>query len=62
MNNVPSSSTNNVIKEYIIETEKVLLHNRDGINTACNRDNLSRKQRTILNKLQQRTDIVIKKK
>ena len=44
-----------------IETEKVLLHNRDGINTTSNRDKLSRKQRTILNKLHQRTDIFIKK-
>jgi len=57
MNTVPPSSTNNVIQQYITETEKILLQNRDAIN----RNNLSRKQRTILNKLQHRTDIVIKK-
>jgi len=50
-----------VIQEYITETEKLLLQNQNNSHIIYTKDNLTRSQRTTLNKLQKRTDIVIKK-
>ena len=58
---VPPTITNNVIQEYITETEKLLLQSQNNSHIIHTKDNLTRSQRTTLNKLQKRTDIVIKK-